>query len=201
MKHISLLFILSVWLIPAEVSAQEDYNWSFSVGLNAVDFNVSNPYVNPYTSSNNPIAFEGESFASDLFQTGDMNWNWSAYFFELKRYTRNNFSFSGRIAFNKISEIAPPDVISETLDYNFYNADVGVQYTLFQKGVFEPFVGLGAGITRISGNSQSHLNLGGGINIWFKNNLGLVINSVYKSSSSSTFYNYFQHDIGLKFRL
>lgn len=201
MKHLSLLFILSVWLIPAEVSAQEDNNWSFSVGLNAVDFYVSNPYVNPYTSSNNPIAFEGESFVSDLFQAGDINWNWSAYFFEVKRYTRNNFSLNGRIAFNKISEIAPPTVISENLDYNLYNADVGVQYILFQRGIFEPFVGLGAGITRINGNNKSHLNLGGGLNIWFKNNLGLVINSVYKSSSSSTFYNYFQHDIGLTFRL
>ena len=201
MKHISLLFILSVWLIPAKVSAQEYNNWSFSAGLNAIDFNVSNPYINPYNSSNNPIPFEGESLVSDLFQTGDMNSNWSAYFFEVKRYTRNNFSLSGRIAFNKISEIAPPNVISENLDYNLYNADIGVQYRLFQKGVFEPFVGLGAGITRIGGNNQSHLNLGGGINIWFKNNLGLVINSVYKSSSSSTFYNYFQHDIGLTFRL
>ena len=158
MKHISLLFILSVWLIPAKVSAQEYNNWSFSAGLNAIDFNVSNPYINPYNSSNNPIPFEGESLVSDLFQTGDMNSNWSAYFFEVKRYTRNNFSLIGRIAFNKISEIAPANVISENLDYNLYNADIGVQYRLFQKGVFEPFVGLGAGITRIGGNNQSHLN-------------------------------------------
>tara|TARA_B100001093_G_scaffold504320_1_gene559994 strand:+ start:36730 stop:37335 length:606 start_codon:yes stop_codon:yes gene_type:complete len=201
MKHISLLFILSVWLIPAEGFAQEDNNWSFSVGLNAVDFNVSNPYNNPYTSSNNPIAFEGEPFFKDLFERYDMNWNWSAYFFEVRRYTRNNFSLSGRISFNEITEIAPPRVFGENINYNYYNADLGVNYTLFEKGVFEPFIGLGVGITRINGNSQSHLNLSGGLNLWFKNNLGLVINSLYKSSSSSTFYNYFQHNIGLTYRL
>lgn len=201
MKHISLLFILLASLIPAETSAQEYSDWSFSAGLNAVDFNVSNPYINPYKSSNNPITFQGESFVKDFFQNSDINWNWSTYFFEVKRYTRNNFSLSGKIAFNKITEIAPPNIVSENLDYNLYNADLGVQYILFQKGAFEPFVGLGAGITRINKNNQSHLNLGGGLNLWFKENLGVVINSVYKSSSSSSFYNYFQHHIGLTFKL
>lgn len=201
MKHISLLFILSVWLIPTEGFAQEDNNWSFSVGLNAVDFNVSSPYNNPYTSSNNPIAFEGEPFFKDLFERYDMNWNWSAYFLEVRRYTRNNFSLSGRISFNEITEIAPPRILGENINYNYYNADLGVNYTLFEKGVFEPIIGLGVGITRINGNSQSHLNFSGGLNVWFKNNLGLLINSLYKSSSSSTFYNYFQHNIGLTYRL
>ena len=59
MRHyITLLVILFLWLAPIEGSAQENGYWTFSAGLNAVDFNVSDPY----RSSNTTIEFGGEPF-------------------------------------------------------------------------------------------------------------------------------------------
>ena len=194
MRHyITLLVILFLWLAPIEGSAQENGYWTFSAGLNAVDFNVSDPY----TSSNTTIEFGGEPFFKDLFQAGDMNWNSSSFFFEGKRYTQSNFSLSGRISFNKITEIVPPDIFTESMNQNLYNADLGVQYHLFQKGAFEPYIGMGAGITRMMGNNQSHLNFSGGLNLWFNDNVGLTVNSLYKSNPNTSFNNYFQHNLGL----
>ena len=59
MKHyITLLVMLFLWLAPIEGFTQENSYWTFSAGLNAVDFNVSNPY----NSSNTTIEFGGEPF-------------------------------------------------------------------------------------------------------------------------------------------
>ncbi|MAJ31285.1 MAG: hypothetical protein CMC18_01335, partial [Flavobacteriaceae bacterium] len=185
--------MLFLWIVPFDGSAQENGYWTFSAGLNAVDFNVSDPY----TSSNTTIEFGGEPFLKDLFQAGDMNWNSSAFFFEGKRYTQSNFSLSGRIAFNKITEIVPPSIFTESMNQNFYNADLGIQYHLFQTGPFEPYIGMGAGITRMMGNSQSHLNFSGGLNLWFNDNVGLTVNSLFKSNPNASFNNYFQHNLGL----
>ena len=177
MKHyITLLVILFLWLAPIEGSAQENGYWTFSAGLNAVDFNVSDPY----TSLNTTIEFGGEPFLKDLFQAGDMNWNSSAFFFEGKKYTQSNFSLSGRIAFNKITEIVPRSIFNESINQYLYTADLGVQYHLFQKGLFEPYIGIGAGITRMTSNNQSHLDFSGGLNLWFTDNIGLTVNSLYK---------------------
>ena len=198
MRHyITLLVILFLWLAPIEGSAQENGYWTFSAGLNAVDFNVPNTYTNPYESSNFAIDFGGETFFKDLFQRYDMNWNWSAYFFEVRRYTSNNFSLNSRISLNKITEIAPPRVFNENINYNYFNADLGVNYSLFEKGPFEPYIGIGTGITRINGQNQSHLNFTGGINLWLNENIGLVVNTLFKNNTNNNFYNYFQHDIGL----
>ena len=65
---------------------------------------------------------------------------------------------------------------------------------------FDPYVYLGGGYTSLDGNGEAMLNVGAGFNVWFKENVGLNLQSGAKRNFSGEVADHFQHTIGVIFK-
>ena len=93
------------------------------------------------------------------------------------------------------------------------SADANLKYSFYSllgKGMIDPYLIMGVGATvhpasdTLSKSFYPTLNVGGGINFWFNNAIGIQLQSVGKIGITSDFFgksDYMQHSIGLVVRL
>ena len=94
-----------------------------------------------------------------------------------------------------------------------FSGDVNLKYSFYSlvgKGMIDPYIIMGVGGTShpasdtLSQSFYPTLNVGGGINFWFNNAIGIQVQSVGKIGVTSDFFgksDYLQHSIGLVVRL
>ena len=186
-KHLFAIFSFCLMGVYAQ---QTDSEWNVSLGANVVDFHVTNDDFLPTTN------FISESFRDDLFTSKDFNFSNRAIY--LSAYKNLGFGFNLGIStsFNKVDQYVYADIIPD-LDLGFINTDVTFNFNPFHASRIDPFVGMGIGMTNIDQTAYSHLNFGVGLNLWFSERVGLSYRSDYKQNPSTSFNNYFQHNLGL----
>jgi len=176
----------------SEISVEQfDYTskdpyWFIGLGWNIVDDDGS----------------EVASF-SDLFD----NYNMVPYPSRLNigREFRGGLGVQLALSYNRYKEGTVIDkvVIPETLPY--YAADVYLTYDLNeaigQTGIFDPYIGLGTGITHVSDETSPFGNALLGLRLWLGESWGVDLSTAGKFSMNSKSTNHFQHSFGVIFRL
>ena len=198
MKNLSRLLLAMLLLLGySNVNAQDDNNpWAISFGINAVD-------VYPVGED----APQGDFF--DEYFNAEDHWNIipSLSTVSVSRYFSDNFSFSATGSFNKIDkfgDIVDPITGVETVnrvdDLTYFGIDGTVKYSfasLLGCKTFEPYLGVGGGYTWIDDIGAGTVNGTLGFNYWFTENVGLTLQSTYKSSFEDYLTSHFQHSAGI----
>ncbi|MFD2543004.1 OmpA family protein [Lacinutrix gracilariae] len=194
MKNLSRLLLAMLLVLGFSSTYAQDENnpWAISFGVNAVDL----------YPTNGPSPYQGEYF--DEFFNATDHWNIlpSLSTINVSKYLSDGFSIGVTGSINKIEKIGEtvgvPSV--EVSEMSYYGIDGVVKYSLAQllnSKTFEPYAGVGGGYTWIDEIGAGTLNVSGGINFWFTDNIGLNIQSTYKHSFEDYLTKHFQHSAGL----
>ena len=150
--------------------------------VNAQDSN--NPWA--ITLGFNSIDIRGgksiSDIANDYLGTGDWNTLPSISRIGVTKYLQDGFSLQLAGSLNKIKN----NGVVTNADMMYY--------------AFDPYVYLGGGYTSLDGNGEAMLNVGAGFNVWFKENVGLNLQSGAKRNFSGEVADHFQHTIGVIFK-
>lgn len=213
MKNLSrLLFAMLLVISFNKVNAQDDNNpWAIAFGVNA---------VNVYSVGED--APQGKYF--DEFFNANKHWNIlpSLSTISVSRAVGNNFSVQLGASINKIDKwgINPgAEEANKVDDLAYYAGDVAVRYNFLQgrKNIknflrFDPYLGLGGGYTWLeegpyntvstdAGSSDlvgaGTLNGTLGFNVWFTENIGLLVETRYKHSFQDYLTKHFQNTVGI----
>lgn len=180
MKHLNKLFATVVLLVGLSLQAQDNNNpWAFSVGVNAVD------------GARISAASKFEDQISEYF---NVNQFWSILpsvsYINVTRHVGGNFSFGVTGSINRLTKFALPKDPA-TGDYPvvnpgnlmYYGLEGDIKYSIGTFWKFlEPSVHLGGGYVWIDNYSAGTINGGLGANIWFNENIGLSLKSMYRHS-------------------
>ena len=198
MKNLSRLLLAMLLLFSySNVNAQDENNpWAISFGANAVD-------VYPI-GEDTP---HGDFF--DEYFNADDHWNILPALSTLtvSKYLSNNFIFAVTGSLNKIDkwgDVIDPDTGAESVNYvddlTYYAFDGTVRYSfgdLLNSKSFEPYLGVGGGYTWIDDIGAGTINGSLGFNYWFSKQIGLNLQSTYKSSFEDYLTDHFQHSLGV----
>lgn len=212
MKQINKLFLAASLFAGLTSQAQDSNNpWAISFGANAVDTR---------TSAGSRDFHVGDHF-SQFFDVKD-NWNVlpSITYLNVSKYVGDNFSLGLTGSVNKITkyvEYAPTSPLSDPRgmvvvnpgDLMYYGIDANVKYSfadLIKSKVLEPTAGIGGGYTFYGDTSGGTVNGSVGLNVWFTENVGIALQTVYKKAftdrnlSQGDLPSVFQHTAGLIFK-
>ncbi|MEM9142442.1 MAG: OmpA family protein [Bacteroidota bacterium] len=185
MKHLSKLMIVVVLLVGLNnIQAQDENNpWQVQFGVNAVDV---------YPTG------DVSSFGNEFFNATD-HWNIlpSISYVGVSKYVGSGFSIGARGSLNKIEKLG--DVAVDDLSY--YGIDGTIKYNFIQNTVIDPFLEIGGGYTWVDEIGAGTANGSAGVNIWFNENIGLTLQTVYKHAFEDYLPVHWQHlgGISIKF--
>ncbi len=169
-------------------------DWSFGVGMNAVD--------------------DSGFMTKELFNIKE-NWNLGIPIYISAEYYRNNkFSFAANLSFNKYNEGKTVDHATVLKDHeaSYIAFDLAAKYSfrdLLKTHAFDPYVFLGPGFTNIGEHKTDATNLlvpskgrmtfnvGVGFNYWLSKNWGLNMNALGKYALVSDATNHKQYSLGV----
>ena len=197
MKHLKrILFAFLIVFTVNNLQAQDENNpWAFDFGTNAVDF---------YPTNHPSMVFEGTNntthWYSEFFNATD-HYNFLASPISrvhVGKYIQDGFTLGAGVSFNNITKIGD----NEVDDMSYIGLDMDIRYDLNNLvgdlKFFDPYASIGGGYTFLDDEGNGTLNGGLGANLWFTENLGLNIQSVYKHSFDDTKQlPHFQHALGL----
>ena len=96
-------------------------------------------------------------------------------------------------------------VEEDLIDDSFFAMDAKLKYDvnrlIGETAWFDPFVLAGGGYSKIGDTNNFNIAAGWGFNLWFSRSVGLNFQSDYNHHLQSTATDYFQHSLGLVFRL
>ena len=203
MKHFNKLFVSMLMVAGLSANAQDSDNpWAISFGANAVDTRTSAFYESQTTGH-----------FTDFFKT--QNWNIipSVSYLSVYKNVGGSFSVGVTGSVNKITKYAVPtgpdekDYVLTNPDLTYYGADGAIRYSLaklIHSRVIDPSVQVGGGYTWLGKESAGTVNAGAGLTLWFTENVGLSLASIYKKAftdrEGSDLPSVFQHSAGLTFK-
>jgi outer membrane protein OmpA-like peptidoglycan-associated protein len=82
-------------------------------------------------------------------------------------------------------------------DLSYYGLDGTIRYNFLRETTIDPYLGVGGGYTWVDDIGAGTLNGTVGVNIWFSENVGLIIQSSYKHAFEDYLNSHFQHTAGL----
>ncbi|AOW08540.1 OmpA family protein [Flavobacterium gilvum] len=190
MKHLNKLLVAVTMVMGLSSQAQDSNNkWAISFGVNAID----------YRSSAGPDFVD---HFSQPFKVSD-NWNIlpSVSYIGVNRYVGSGFIVGLTGSINQIDKFVIP-VKGQTPDkpdyaavnpgdLMYYGIDLTASYSfmeLIKSKTWEPLLTAGGGYTFLGDESYGTVNLGGGLNIWFTENVGLNLGTAYKKSFGDRTY-------------
>ena len=189
MKHLKLAVIALFALVTVgNLSAQDENNpWVIGFGGNIVDFNDSSADISGQLK--------------DFVGTSDFNFLPSVSRLSAEKYLEKGFTLQLAGSMNTIETVSSPNDTDEL----YYAIDANVKYDLNNlvgetSQWFDPYVYLGGGYTSFGDVSKGMLNIGGGFNTWFNDNLGLNFQTGFKDDLSDELRSHFQHSVGLVFK-
>ena len=195
MKHLSKFLVLALLVFGYNnLQAQDENNpWQVGFGVNAIDVfptNVSN------TSPNLP-AYETGALFDEYFNAND-HWNIipSVSYVSVSRYIGDGFSVGARGSINRIENLG--DVSVE--DVSHYAIDGTIKYNFLKATKLDPFLEVGGGYTWVDEIGAGTVNGGVGLNYWFSDNIGVMVQTQYKHAFEDYGVTHFQHLAGLNIR-
>ena len=216
MKHLNKLLLAVLMVLAMSSHAQNSNNpWALSFGVNAVDTR---------TSAGGGKNWLDQHF-SQMYNVGE-NWNIlpSVSYISLARSVGNNFSVGIQGSINKIDKYVVYDptasghnscgyVVTNPGDLMYYGLDANVRYSfmsLIGSKTIDPSLRLGGGYTWFGDNSYGTVNPGAGLTFWFTENVGLALETTYKTSFGERSLggnaytpdspSHFQHSVGITFQ-
>jgi len=180
----SLLFLIN----SAVYSQDEDDNWVVGGGINTVNIRTPNGI---------------SGITKDVFEDLNMNGGFIRVF--VGRHIKNGISILVSASGNKIKKGFNYNAGDVFLKDSFFATDAKLRYDLNrligETSWFDPFVLSGFGYSKIGGTNNLNIAAGWGFNSWFSSSIGLNFQSDYNHNLKSTATDYFQHSIGLVFKL
>lgn len=165
--------------------------WSVGVGYNAID-------LRRYMEVN--------KFVKDYFEVGqDVNLSATSLRLSADRYLTKGFTLQLATAVNTIRKGKEYDSGDPLKNSFFISLNTQVKYDLnelfFETGWFDPFVLLGTGYMHMGQVNTFNMTFGYGFNAWFNGRMGTYFQSAYNHHTGPWPTDYFQHSIGLIYRL
>jgi len=184
----TFLFLMSQMLY----SQDENNNWVVGAGVNAVDIRTPKDITGIF-----------KDYANGSIE--DLNMSGAFVKVFVGRYIKNGMSLQLSLSANKIEKGFNYSEGDPLLDDSFFAMDTKLKYDLNRvigySVWFDPFVLVGVGYSKIGVTSNFNIAAGGGFNIWVSETIGFNFQSDYNHNPSSTATDYFQHSIGLIFKL
>lgn len=183
MKNLSRLLFALLIVLSFNANAQDSNNpWALGIGVNAVD-------IYP-TGEDAPLG----GYFDEFFNVGDhYNILPSLSRISVGKYLGSGFVFTAAGSINRIDKIG--DMAADDLSY--YGLDGAFTYNFIPEATFDPYLGVGGGYTWVDEIGAGTLNGTLGFNLWFSDNIGLNIQTVYKHSFEDYVPKHWQHSVGL----
>ena len=199
LSHFKIGLVLALLILCQTLVAQpikkltnaNTYGWMFGLSYTALD------------DDGNSAAFYDPS-------------NWHTNVFPSRifadKYIYKGWSTELALSFNKYN---PKKIVNLQLGKTgfFLATDVNLKYSLNKllgEGSIDPYLSAGLGLSirncddSLVGNTTPTLNLGGGLNIWLSNSIGIQLQTSGKIGLTSDLFgysDYMQHSIGLVVRI
>jgi len=185
----SILFLVS----HSTYSQDEDDKWVVGAGVNVVD--IRSPYG---------IIGIVKDYGNASFE--DLNASGSLVRVFVGRYLANGITVQASASANEIQKGWWYSTGDPLTNDSFFALDSKFKYDLNyllkrSTGPFDPFVLVGGGYSKIGETSNVNIAAGWGFNLWFSRGIGLNFQSDYNHNPKSSKTDYFQHSIGLVFKL
>ena len=184
----SLLFLIS----SAVYSQDEDDNWVVGIGANIVDIRTPKEItgiIRDYANAN----------------IEDLNMNGTFIRAFDGRYLKKGMSVQISASANTIKKGFGYETGDPLADDSFFAIDAKLKYDLNRligdSSWFDPFVLAGGGYSKIGDTNNFNIAAGWGFNLWISRAVGVNLQSDYNYNPSSSFTDYFQHSVGLIFKL
>ena len=196
MKLLSKFFVVALLVLGFNnLQAQDENNpWQVTFGINAVDVYPTNDNL---TSTNLPSHEVGNLF-DEYFNLED-HWNIipSVSYIGVSRYIGDGFSVGARGSLNRIENLGDTQID----DVSHYAIDGTIKYQILKGTKLDPFVEFGGGYTWVDEVGAGTVNGGIGLNYWFSDNVGVVLQTQYKHAFEDYGVTHFQHlgGINIKF--
>jgi len=195
-RNYKTLFLVGITLfINVLIYSQSENNkWIFGIGVNAID----------YFPANAPNTGNEGGFLNQISNAKD-HWNVGGPQFLATIYLAKNLSIEGLLAFNQITKYGDVELEKST----YIGMDINARYSFIDTTKdFTIFVLAGLGYNSFNPTvpndypmgSAATLNLGGGVNYWFSDTLGLNFEALYKHGSNNL-PSHFYYGLSLVFRL
>jgi len=195
MKHLSKFFVVALLVLGFNnLQAQDENNpWQVSFGVNAIDVYPTNDNL---TSTNLPAHNVGNLF-DEYFNVND-HWNIipSVSYIGVSKYIGDGFSVGARGSLNRIENLGDLTVD----DVSHYAIDGTIKYNILNDTKLDPFVEVGGGYTWVAEVGAGTVNGGIGLNYWFSDNVGVVVQTQYKHAFEDYGVTHFQHLAGLNIK-
>lgn len=191
----TILLITSIlFLVNHKMYSQdEDDKWVVGAGVNVIDIRSPHKLVGVV-----------KDYLNGSIE--DINASGSLLRVFVGRYLANGITIQVAASANEIQKgfrYATGDPLTSDL---FFAMDGKLKYDLnyllkSSTGPFDPFVLVGGGYSKIGETSNINIAVGWGFNLWFSRGVGLNFQSDYNHNPKSNANDYFQHSIGLVFKL
>lgn len=186
LRKFTFFFIISNLFMIVQGYAQDKNNlWAVGIGVTAVDYYPTNE-------------LDMGGLFNEIFNVGD-HWNIYGPKINASRYLGNNLILDGAFSFNRISKLGN----SHGHDLLYYAFDLNLQYNfLGSESKITPYLYGGVGYNYVEYfKGSGTLNMGLGVNYWFKNNWGANLQGGYKASNqSSDLLSHFYYALGVIYR-
>lgn len=191
-RKIVYLFVLLFLINHAVYSQDEDDKWVVGIGVNAVDIRTPDGFV----------GFTKDYFNGDI---EDLNMNGGFIRVFVGRHIKNDISILVSASGNTVKKGFGYSTKEDLIDDSFFAMDAKLRYDLNRligdNPWFDPYVLVGGGYSKIGETSNFNIAAGWGCNFWFSGVVGVNIQSDYNHNPQSTATDYFQHSIGVVFKL
>ncbi|MDP2088194.1 MAG: outer membrane beta-barrel protein [Flavobacteriaceae bacterium] len=187
--HYKIFITLFLLLYQNVYSQDEKSQWVVGAGINFVDIRHSLDV--------------GET-VQDYFDLEDSNIFGNYFKFSVGKYLDEGLSLQVSPSFNTIAKGWYYPTTGRTIKESFFAIDAKIKYNIlynyYDTGIFDPFILVGLGYSKIGEKSNSNVGAGYGFNVWINTHLGLSFQSDYNHFFEGTQTDYFQHSIGFIYR-
>lgn len=192
----TLLFLLISTVVFGQV---EPGKWFFGLGVNFVDY-----YTQEVTTSSGIDATvpSNDFTASEYFQLGKSEIGFPRI--SATYMWKENIALDASFSLNNITKLDGVSFSNSDQERFFASLDLNAEYRfLNNSSLVQLYPILGAGITHSIGveNIGAALNLGFGLDIWTRGNLGIYAKTMYRYTAAINIYSHNYHAIGLNYRL
>jgi hypothetical protein len=188
-----LLFFLILFLINNSIYSQdEDNTWVVGGGINIVDIRT-------------PDGISGiiKDYGNGTIE--DLNMNGGAVRVFIARYLKKGVTLQLSASGNTIKKGFGYNTGDVLLNDSFFAIDAKLRYDLNkligETNWFDPYVLSGFGYSKMGDTNNFNIAAGWGFNAWFSRSVGVNFQSDYNHNLESTATDYFQHSLGLVFKL
>ncbi len=173
-------------------SQDKDNTWVVGGGINVVDIRTPDGIIGI-------IKDYGNASIEDLNMYG------GAVRVFVARYIKKGVTLQLSASGNRIKKGFGYSTEADLINDSFFATDAKLRYDLNEligeTNWFDPYVLTGGGYSKIGDSNNFNVAVGWGFNAWISHSVGVNFQSDYNHHLKSTATDYFQHSLGLVFKL